>query len=319
MSNILDWGDLEVALAIAEAGSLSGAASSLGRKQPTISARLNQLEGRLGARLFIRSRNGTTLTALGQEVIEKAKVMQSSALEVERVTQKTNKLEEGLVNVHCTDGVATYWLAPKLSEFISIHPKIQLEIDTGESPPSVNSNQADIMLQFEAAKEMDAVAVPLGWMHYVPFSTRKYLNTYGRPTDIFDALKLHHLNLRNAHHQREEWDQSIASMDDLVSYSMTTNNSAVYIEALRGGAGIAFVPSVFAAIDPNLVYMDFGVTVKLQFWAVFNRSLGKLAKNKAVISWLKSIFSPSKHPYYRQEFVCPTTFSDIEVVRPIKK
>ncbi len=319
MSNLLDWSDLEIALAIAEAGSLSGAAIALGKQQPTISTRLNQLEGRLGVKLFIRSRSGTKLTDIGQEVIDKAKIMQITALEIERTTQGKNSLKEGIVTFHCTDGLAAYWVAPKLADFISTHPNINLEIDTGENPPSVNSNQADLMLQFDNAKEMDAIAVPVGWLHYIPFTTKKYLHKYGTPADVYDALKLNHLKLRNAQHRRESWDPSIISMDELITYSMTTNNSSVYFEALRAGAGIAFLPSMFATIDSNIVYIDFGISVKLQFWIVYNRGLRKIAKNKAVLKWLKSIFSPSKHPFFRQEFICPTEFSAVEVIRPTEQ
>lgn len=315
MQNVLDWNDLEIALAIAEAGSLSGAATLLGKKQPTISSRLNHLESRLGTQLFVRSRNGALPTLKGEEVVALAKQMQTAALEIERVAYSANEHEEGVIRFHCSDGLASYWIAPKLEQFFAANPKIRLELDTGSEPPSVNSNDADIIIQFDQVKEMDAVAIPLGWLHYVPFTTAKYLNTYGRPTDVFDALKFRHLKLRNHTHQRKAWASNISPMDELVSYILTTNNSSVYTEAMRGGAGIMFAPSYLANIDPELIYMDYGITTPIQFWLVFNRDVGTLAKNKVFIEWVKTIFSPKTHPFFQKVFIPPDKFSDVEVLR----
>ncbi len=316
MQNLLDWNDLEIALAIAEAGSLSGAAVLLGKQQPTVSSRLSQLEQRLSTQLFVRTRNGAQLTKKGTEVVALAKQMQSAALEIERVAHASNALDEGTIRFHCSDGLATYWIAPLLEQFFAIYPKIQLELDTGANPPSVNSNDADIMIQFDPAKEMDAVAIPLGWLHYVPFTTAKYLNTYGRPSDLIDILKFRHLKLRNHQHQKDNWANNLSSMDTLISHVLTTNNSAVYVEAVRGGAGIMLAPSFIAIDIPDLVYLDYGVTTPIQFWLVFNRELGALAKNKSFIEWVKGIFSPVQHPCFQKNFVPPSAFSDVETLRP---
>ena len=54
----MDWDDLRIALAIAESGSLSGAASALHLSHPTLSRRLQRMEHRLGTRLFERLPTG---------------------------------------------------------------------------------------------------------------------------------------------------------------------------------------------------------------------------------------------------------------------
>ncbi len=319
MSNLLDWNDLEIALAVAKAGSISGAAAKLGKQQPTISARLSHLEARLGVKIFTRSRNGTKLTEIGETIIQKSQIMEVTALEIERMAEANNALEEGIVTIYCTDGLATYWIAPRLSEFMDLYPRIQLEMHTGDSPPSVNSNQADLIVQFDGTKEMDAVAVSLGWLHYLPFTTKKYLETKGCPDNIFDALNFDHLKLKTKQNNRQAWDKNLSSMDELISYCITTTNSSLYFEAMKGGAGIAFIPSFFAKTHPDLVYMDYGVSVPLQFWAVYNRSLMNITKNRVTLNWLRSLFRPQQHPYFRQELVSPTEFSDIETITPSAK
>ena len=62
-------------LAVAESGSLNAAARVLGMTQPTISRRMEDLEYRLGARLFERSSRGVQLTQAGESVRDLAASM----------------------------------------------------------------------------------------------------------------------------------------------------------------------------------------------------------------------------------------------------
>lgn len=70
--------DIEYArtfLAVAAAGNFVGAAERLHITQSTVSARIQTLETRMGARLFRRGRGGAELTAAGQRFLRHAKTM----------------------------------------------------------------------------------------------------------------------------------------------------------------------------------------------------------------------------------------------------
>ena len=80
----LDWDDLRYALAIGTAGSLAGAARTLGVNHTTVLRRLDALEARLGTRLFDRQRGGYQPTEAGLALVEQARHMATRADEVER-------------------------------------------------------------------------------------------------------------------------------------------------------------------------------------------------------------------------------------------
>ena len=63
-------------LAVADAGSLSGAATALFITQPTLSFNMNKLEQTVGAPLFERSSRGMQLTRYGETLYENARLMQ---------------------------------------------------------------------------------------------------------------------------------------------------------------------------------------------------------------------------------------------------
>ncbi|APY86262.1 LysR family transcriptional regulator [Streptomyces alfalfae] len=66
---------LKTIRAIADAGSLTKAATALGLAQPALSAQLKRIERALGGELFERGRHGVRATALGEFVLARARVV----------------------------------------------------------------------------------------------------------------------------------------------------------------------------------------------------------------------------------------------------
>ncbi|MGW0916832.1 LysR substrate-binding domain-containing protein [Streptomyces sp. NPDC002784] len=69
---------------IAEAGSLTRAATALGLAQPALSAQLKRIERALGGALFERGRHGVRATPLGELVLERARVVLPAVSELQR-------------------------------------------------------------------------------------------------------------------------------------------------------------------------------------------------------------------------------------------
>ncbi len=119
--------ELEIAVAVARAGSLGGAAAELGCTQSRISHALGELEGVLGFRLFTRSRVGTRPTEAGAVVIAHAK----EALDVidSMARAPEGKVHAAVVRVAAYRSVATHLLTPLASSVAKKHPGIRVEID----------------------------------------------------------------------------------------------------------------------------------------------------------------------------------------------
>jgi DNA-binding transcriptional LysR family regulator len=71
----LELRHLKTVRTIAEAGSLTRAAAVLGLAQPALSAQLRRIERALGGELFARGRHGVRATALGELVLERARIV----------------------------------------------------------------------------------------------------------------------------------------------------------------------------------------------------------------------------------------------------
>lgn len=79
----LELRHLRVVCAIAESGSLTKAAATLGLAQPALTAQLHRIERTLGGALFERGRQGSRPTALGELVLARARVLLPAARDLQ--------------------------------------------------------------------------------------------------------------------------------------------------------------------------------------------------------------------------------------------
>ncbi|MFE6287647.1 LysR substrate-binding domain-containing protein [Streptomyces sp. NPDC057877] len=80
----LELRHLRTVRAIADAGSLTRAATALGLAQPALSAQLKRIERTLGGPLFERHRYGVRATALGELVLERTRILLPAVTELQQ-------------------------------------------------------------------------------------------------------------------------------------------------------------------------------------------------------------------------------------------
>jgi DNA-binding transcriptional LysR family regulator len=143
----LDWDDLRVALAIAESGTISGAAISLHISHPTLSRRLQRMERRLGTRLFERMPFGLRPTTAGEEVRELALRLRDDIAALERHIGGRDEGNVGTVRLTAPDAVSEYLLPNVLRALCSTHPQLQIDLLVSNDVLPLAQRTADIALR----------------------------------------------------------------------------------------------------------------------------------------------------------------------------
>lgn len=151
----IPWNEVELLLAVAEAGSVSAAARRLKTTQPTVSRRLAELEASLGEALFVRGVDGTTPTGFGERLLPAARRMAEAAGEVARVASGASSTPTGVVRVTAPPGVAYTLLAPFAARLRSLLPAVRLEVVATTSYVDLVRREADLAIR---AQPLDRAA-----------------------------------------------------------------------------------------------------------------------------------------------------------------
>ncbi len=155
----LPWDEIRLFLAIAESGSLSGAAKRLRVGQPTVSRRLAQLEHDLGAALFLRQATGVVPTAAAERLLEPARKMAEFAGEIERAASQGEAAPSGLVRIAAAPGVAFDLVAPFAGWLRERHPELRLELLSSIEYLDLARGEAHLALRWRAPPPGDLTVV----------------------------------------------------------------------------------------------------------------------------------------------------------------
>ncbi|MEM9104276.1 MAG: LysR family transcriptional regulator [Pseudomonadota bacterium] len=141
--------------AIAQAGSIRGAARRMGLSVPVLSLSLAELEQELGVTLATRSTRRMELTSAGREVFGKASEMMEAAQSALSGFD-TNRPLSGRVGVTLPAELVLHWLPQRLSQFRSLHPAVELSVDANDHVVDLGTSRYDMAIRTEFQQKRPA-------------------------------------------------------------------------------------------------------------------------------------------------------------------
>ena len=126
-------GQVEAFLEVVRLGNVSRAAEALYVTQPTLTARLKNLEAELGEQLFLRTGRGLRLTEAGRAFLPHAERAVRALREGEAAISGLQRGEAGQLVVGAAPAVSTYVLPRLLRRFLATAPGVRLAVRTGHS------------------------------------------------------------------------------------------------------------------------------------------------------------------------------------------
>lgn len=156
------WDRLKLVLAIARAGTLSGAARRLGISHATAYRQIVELERELDTALFERRDAGYVATEAGRRFAEAAAVteneIRSACLEI----VGADRPPSGPLRVTTTDTLYTGLLAPIMQAFCQACPNVTLIVDVSNSVHDLARRTADVAIRPDNAPAEHLVGRQLG-------------------------------------------------------------------------------------------------------------------------------------------------------------
>jgi DNA-binding transcriptional LysR family regulator len=175
------WDDVRFFLAVARAGSLSGAARVLGVGHVTVGRRIALFEKRLGVTLLNRTPDGFTATSAGDAILRQCMAMENAALDLERIAAGRDSLVAGSVRVTTTEALAYQVVAPAIASLRQIHTGLQVDLVGGVRSLDVARRDADLAVRFARPSSPDLICRKLGEVGFTLYASQRYLARAGIP------------------------------------------------------------------------------------------------------------------------------------------
>lgn len=265
------WDDFRVALAIAESGSLSGAARVLGINHATVYRRLEKLEAHARVRLFERIAGGYAATPAGEAIIEQAKRMRDAVADADRYLVGQTALLTGTLRLTTTDALLAVAM-PVLAEFRRANPGIALEVTTSSERHNLTRRDADIALRPTANPPEHWVGKPLGRIQQAIYASRGMVLNADTPWVGPDATM--------GYRTLERWmsEQSVVSSTEF--WVDTTLGMA---SAIRAGLGRGVLPCYLADPMPDIERLCAPIpALEIPLWLLTHPDIRRAANVRAL-------------------------------------
>lgn len=123
----IDIHQLRFAVATADAKSFTRAATALNVKQITLSRRVQQLEDRLGVKLFERTTRGAEPTASGRVFIEQARRIVTDIENLQTTARAVSYGEQGRITVGFCGSLMSGQLKHAFTDYLARYPDVQFD------------------------------------------------------------------------------------------------------------------------------------------------------------------------------------------------
>ena len=154
----LDVLSLKIVRAIADTGSITGAAAALGYSQPAISQHLRRLEARLEVAVVERVGRGVRLTEAGRVLARHAPAVTLAVDAAAEELAQLRGLRTGVVRLVAFPSASPVLVPRLIAALAAAHPGLSLtylEAEPPEAVEAIRDDRADIALTFSYPGDRD--------------------------------------------------------------------------------------------------------------------------------------------------------------------
>jgi DNA-binding transcriptional LysR family regulator len=280
--------------AIAETGSMTGAAARLSVSKSVVSERLLELERTLGARLVERTTRRLALTEDGNVFYERARgILRDVEGAATELAQRRGKLT-GPLRISAPVSFGALHLGRALFGFLAQHPEIELTLELDDRFVNVSEEGYDAVIRHGPVDDRRVIVKRLAVSRRLLVASPDYLRRAGRPTSLSD-LEQHKgivYSARGASDWRFRTGRKYMTARPVIA--LRVNNGLLMRDAAIAGLGIALLPTFLLDApmrERTLRVIDVGAegegaTVHIAY-PEHLRASGKI---RALTAWLQEAF-----------------------------
>ena len=271
MQTHIAWDDLRLALAIARAQTLAGAARRLGLHQATVYRRLIACERALGTKLFERDRGRHVPTAAGEEWVTVADDMDGAVADASRRIAGRDVTPAGTVRLTTTDTLLHGLVSSMLAAFRQRYPAIRLDVRLSNAPLDLSRRDSELAIRAADEPPDPLIAQRLGAIAMARYRAAGDGSPSGAWIGLSEAVPFAALHRWMTAHVADE-DQAIC-VDSMLAMQ----------KAVVDGMGDALLPCYLADNDPRLVRVGAPISaLTTPIWLLVHPDMRRTARVRAL-------------------------------------
>jgi DNA-binding transcriptional LysR family regulator len=240
--------EIEVFIAVSEAGSFAKAGLRLRLSPPAVTRAISALEDRLGARVFTRTTRSLAITDVGQRFLENARRVIGDLDAAERDAVGETTIPRGHLTVTASVTFGRSTLAPVVCAFLAQYPLINISVLLLDRVTNLIDEGIDLAVRMGALPDSSMVAKRVGSVRRILVASPDYLARRGAPSVPAD-LRLHSMIAFTGLMPNREWRFLDGRSGKAVSFvpRLEINDAATAITAAEAGEGITIALSYMVA------------------------------------------------------------------------
>lgn len=280
----IQWDHWRSFIAVAEEGSLSGAARALRLTQPTVGRHIDLLEEAVGAALFLRAPQGMALTDLGRDLLPEARSMAAAAAALERTASAPLDAGRGVVRVTASEVVGAEVLPAVLAPLLAAHPGLEVELVLSNRSEDLLRREADLAVRMLRPVQTGLVAQKIAEVRIGLYAHARYLDAQGVPQTPADLAR--HILIGPDRDAATLAAMAAAGLDRRM-LRLRCDREAAQMNALRAGLGIGAAQAGVARACPDLRPVLAGhFAFRLECWLAMHEDLRGSARVRLVFDHL---------------------------------
>lgn len=236
--------EIEVFVAVADAGSFTKAGTRLRLSPPAVTRAISALEQRLGARVFNRTTRSLAITEVGQRFLESARRVLADLDSAEKEAVGEAAMPQGRLTITASVTFGRSALASVVCAFLAQHPQVTASVLLLDRVVNLIEEGIDVAVRIGELPDSNLIARRIGAVHRVLVASPDYLARFGSPESPAD-LRRHSVIAFTGLMPNREWRYLDGQKPGSVSLqpAFEINDAAAAIQAAEAGQGITIALS----------------------------------------------------------------------------
>lgn len=239
-----NWEGIEAFVAVIREGNFTRAAQALGVSASHVSRRVAELENHLGTTLLYRTTRSIRLSEAGQQYYHECDYVLQNFLRAEARLGEQIQEPAGAITITCGVTFGERYIAPLLPEFMSVYPKISIDLQLSNQTIDLIKDGYDLAIRMGALSDSSLIARKLCARYEYLVATPDYIHQHGSP-DSIQALLKH--NCLVGSNQTWVFSEHGHRKEIRVKGNWRSNSGEALLHAVKADMGIAQLPDYYVA------------------------------------------------------------------------